>query len=401
MAEEEKNVDQKILDHLNLTSGDKEENKEEIKDENEGVEKKEKQDDSVEKEEKDNNEDVEDKDDDGDDKKDDGKGTEDNKDDKEAAEFSLDNFNEQFGTDFSDQSKLKEVLSETDKLRESLKEKEELIEKYNKQIDPLSNFAGKDDKEKQAGYIIEQIYKNNPDSNRAVIGEIVQSDLDNISDEQALVLRHIFERPSSISKRGQVEDFIKNKYGLDKDVDEDDYDAKKQVEMRKFEMASEADVARRQLKELVNKVEMPSGQSIEEIEKANKEAQEKQQKELLNEWEPKIGTVEKVGVGDFEYEIPEKERADILERAKNLVVSQNIKPTKDAIEDVERYMKDEYLLLNKDKIFEAYKKHIISQKEDEHYNETHNPKKKNENEAPEPKGDKSAEDKVLERLEVK
>jgi hypothetical protein len=266
----------------------------------------------------------------------------------------------------------KQLKEELQKKEESLKNKDDLLNKYSKNLNPLEHFPD------ESAYKAAQIAKQNPGLNQNALNRIVHSDVNALSDEDAIVLNELLDISDGSIGESSLRKRVRSQFKIDKDTSEMDESERQEVEFGQIDLKREANKAKSRLATLTSSVEIPQQKSIEEIERENKVKNEQFVKELQNKWVQPLNKIEKgldkveipVKDGSVEFVIDDKMRNEVSQMIWKNVSAQGMEPDEQLTNTLIQAGKDE--LKNKyfDSIIKKVVEHVETKLKDQHYQDT-------------------------------
>ena len=336
-----------------------------------------------------------------DDVKDEGKKAEDN-DDNPNVDL-LEAFNKKFDASFESEDDIKKLLDisteDVDSLKSSLKDKEEALAEKDKLIkdkyDVLSHFAS----EKQ--FKVNELLKSNEGMKDYVAARIVNSDFDNMSNEDVLVLQDMIDLQSDV-REDLIREDVRDTYGLAVDKSSMDEDELKQQELREYRAQRAADKARSEFKKMVDGIEVPKYKDPSE---ARKEEEAKALEDFNNNkdgWKSylskEFGNIEKfpieVAEGDkVEVEFGKDFRKEVVEKMPEVAAKMGYDlENKDHVDAIVADIKKNFVYQNINKILAKRDQMLKTKQKDEEYKKYHNPSNPNRKEKDADESNKSLDE---------
>lgn len=317
--------------------------------------------------------------------------------------FRIEQINERFGTEFKTEEDIKNAISsltENQDLigrRDYYKELEEtlqqVIEQANQMYGSKEGFAKK--------YIAEHLSN---DKNAGVVSRIVNADIDNLSELEAMALRLQYISPTLASKPEQAVKGLLKEYGVD--VDDPDFDPDN-IEIldpqQLVRLAQHGAEARAYLKNLVSSVQVPEIKDFKaEIEAKVAEKQKAladqaaAKQKLAEQWSGKAKEIadrlksiefkrkDKDGNENvkFTYDVPQELVKSLVPYLADYAIQNGYDLTQENVAKVEselaQFVKEERM----DEIMEAYANHVVAKNTEVLDNKVHNNKPISQTEAP-------------------
>jgi hypothetical protein len=301
-------------------------------------------------------------------------------------------------TGYKDLSSLKDDLSYKTKYSEAearIKERDELEGKYKalkESIDPSKIFADE--------YIAKfnEIRKKFPDVNPTVASRVLSSDLSKMNKIDQIVLLERYKNPNTTVTDEDIKEAVMKEFNIDAD-DESTWGG-----AEKFAVDKRVSEAKKVFSEMQNvKVDL----DFEAMHKEKTETEQKQVAERKNEWKPLIkdmvSEVKSKGI-EIKYK-NEKGEEELLHSFK---VDDSIdkideyledfiteKPTPKVIETARRIIEEDYVVRNIAKILKDYGSSIETKLLEKYEKEVHNPKPRNDNQAPTPANEYPDSDRIF------
>jgi len=308
---------------------------------------------------------------------------------------SIEDFNKVLESEYESLDALKEMLTkakDADALRLSSEEwkskyneKEKLLKEYS---NPLTYF--KDENE----YKRQQLLKQHPELNSQLAGEVFSQDVDKMDSLKAITLKTMLENPGLEDGEQGILELIYDKYGIDPETPKSEWDT-----LTRNKINIESNQAKRFLKEIQGEIKLPETVDFE----ANKEAAEKAaieaKEKSTKDWKPfvkkmfdkfdkleltregKDGKAEKF----FEYEVDKSFKEDAQDEALDLIVESGLEINEKNLATVVQDLQDQYFLINRNKIMQAFADELVAAKDKEWREKTDNKKPPSDEEKPEEK----------------
>ena len=309
----------------------------------------------------------------------------------ETPSLSIEDFNKVLESDYDSLDTLKEMLTkakDTDALRKSSEEwegkhneKEKLLKEYS---NPLKHF--KDENE----YKRQQLLIKHPELNSQLAGELFSEDISKMDSLKAITLKTMLENPGLEGGESGVVELLYDKYNIDSETPKGEWDA-----LTRNKINIESNQAKKFLKEIQSEIKLPESEDFEAnkeaVEKAAIEAKEKSTKD----WKPFVNrmfdkfdklelTREKDGKAEkfFEYEVDKGFKKEAQEEALELIVESGLEVNEKNLATVVQDLQDQYFLINREKIMQAYADKLVAVKDEEWRKKSDNPKPPSDEEKP-------------------
>jgi len=326
--------------------------------------------------------------------------SDDNKEDVSTEEKDiLSTINEKYGTSFKDEEELKSAFS-----NEKISNTEEELKKANEIISDLKeksswkNYFNNESEYKQ--HLFKKQYGN--EVNPSVASEIVDIDLDKVSELDVLILEQLVNTPNIRGGREGAKQLVLSNYLSKDEMEDEDFDIKS-IDSKSLDdisynkMLSDANRVKRDLKKLQD-ISIPD--EIDFI--AEKE---NLQSKLKDEWTPEVENIlkdynefslEKHGI---KHSVDDSFKNEIKDSLLDIGVGSGKPPSDINKSEISEFVKMAYLERNLDSILESYKNDITKELEDKYHKETHNPKQSNEQEATKKqKDDSPSSEEIISRI---
>ncbi len=291
----------------------------------------------------------------------------------------LKHLNQSLGSNFKSIDDIKGLQSTQEKLKEYEAKIQEKDEALNSVGDPMNQFANENVAKAN------EILKNNNSLSFGVAAKLATADVDNMSDDDALVFEQLIENPHYEGRESVLRKMVNKTYKTDaSSEDELSDEEKEEIEIQKFKKEADAKKAKDRLKQMAN-VETPQKRNVEEEHK-----QQKQQK--LEQFKPHAESIMnelesvKVGKNGYEFQIDQSFK-DFLQKDGNLAsyLANNFDPNDpDAKQKAMDQLKEVYKKQKIDKIVDDIEEQVAARIRDEFHQKSHNPKQNNRQERPEP-----------------
>jgi len=289
----------------------------------------------------------------------------------------ISSLNEMLKTDFKSGEDIKmliETASKAKQLEEQLNTLNADIDFYKENADPLKHFASEDD------YRLQQFKKANPDKSSSVADRLFSSDLSKLSDLEVLAQYEMFNNDVEGGEAGAKE-LVEQQYGLDPETEPKDWSTLTRNQLKKA-----ANFVRQEIKETKESFKLPEKIDLEGKRKSEQEALATRTESITKAWEeviPKvlteineieITTLDKDGKSEslMKYAIDDESKKELGEEAKNILIANNQDVNAESGKFVDRYIKDQYLLRNIDKIIKLTRQEAIDLVDKAKDEETHN-----------------------------
>lgn len=317
--------------------------------------------------------------------------------------FDLTRLNERFGTEFKSEDDIKALISSLTDNQELISKRDyykELEETLQAVVDQASQMYGS--KEGFAArYKIEHLSQG---KDAGVVSRIVTSDIDKLSELEALALRLQYLSPSLADKPDKVVKGLLKEYGVD--IDDPDFNPDN-IEIsdpqQLVRLAQHGADAKSYLKNLVDGVQVPEIKDfksevqakVAEKQKALAEQEAARQK-LADQWTGKVKDItdqlktiefkrkDKDGneTVKFTYDVPQDFVKSLIPYLSKYAVDNGYDLTQENVAKVQselvQFVKEEHI----DELMDAYASHVSSKIKDEVDNKVHNNKPINQTEAP-------------------
>ena len=298
-------------------------------------------------------------------------------------DFDISHYNEKLGTKFTNFDEAKTALESANKEAADWKKKyEERDELLRKHSDPLNYFSS------EAEYKKNQLLKENPDLNPAVLSEIASSDLSKMDSLRVLANQVMLKDPDLTHK--EVDAYLDKKYDIDRDIPFDDWDG-----ATKAAIKIAANEARSEFGKMMEDVKLPDKVDFEALDEESKQKAEEAKTKHEEGWTklaPEVAKgIEKISITEkidgkevvvFEYEI-DKEWKEGLEGIIKKAALENKLPVSDeSIQSIVDVIENAYWKQNRKKIMDAYKEAGVTEAIEEYKKKHHNPRLPNDREKP-------------------
>jgi hypothetical protein len=271
----------------------------------------------------------------------------------------IESINKRYGTQYKGDDEVKNVFGLPQKVIEyekTIKEKEELAksveEKYKKELEDLKSSGTSallEDPLIRRAFVASQLKAKYPDRDEFVLQEIAMSDIDKMSDIDAIAK----ERMVSIkgltleeAKLAKLADF-----GIDASTDPEEWDsvAKARVKIAGAE-------AKERIKALLNGVEIPKTISKEDREKLAVKAFDEKVKAITPVRE-QFKKFDKYVNGDFEFVVPDEFKAKLDDMFKSWFIDGKVDVNENTIRNAEMFKRNMFL----DEYFPKMREVIVKQ----------------------------------------
>lgn len=167
---------------------------------------------------------------------------------------------------FADLSEKEKQWSEYESERGTYKER---IADLETKLNPLEHFSSKE------SYVAEQLRKQHPDKDPAILQEVATRDLKEMEDMDVLVKQVMLDTPDIDGGEAGAREHLESKYGIDRS--DEDFEMTRAM---KNAVKIDAAKARKDLDVLKSEIEMPEVMTPEDREKAVAEAKQEKEQEL-------------------------------------------------------------------------------------------------------------------------
>ena len=185
-----------------------------------------------------------------------------------------------------------------------------------------------------------------------------------------------------------------DKYGIDPETPKGEWDT-----LTRNKIKIESNTAKKFLKEVQSEIKLPETADFEEQKKATEQAAKEAKEKSTKDWKPfvdkmftkfdklelsregKDGKAEKF----FEYEVDKGFKKEAQEEALELIVESGLEVNEENLKTVVQDLHDQYFLINREKIMQAYADETVAAKEKEWREKVDNPKPPSDKEKPKEK----------------
>jgi hypothetical protein len=290
--------------------------------------------------------------------------------------FEINDFNQRFSTEFSDEAQIKEALGAVERLTgleaqikelESLKE-ENLLLKEN--LDPMKYFTSED------AFKIEQFRKQFPDKAGDVAYKLFTSDVKGMSDKDVLAYNMMLDDPEL--DHSTALEVVERDYNLE---DGEEMDKVTAAKMRK-----DARIARGSIEKIKSEINLPDKVSTDALTVQQRELQAARQEKLKEGWSnvakeisknlPDLvitDTVEGKEQEVFKYSISKDFPQEMVDKMVSVMVQNGREIDKDAAVAMMEVAKQTYVSNNFDKIAKAIREDALARAEEARLKKQHNP----------------------------
>ena len=315
-------------------------------------------------------------------------------------EFNIETFNKAFGREFKSKEDIDNLFAVTEenqsikaKLEEYQKQLEEKDAKLKEHFNPLSYFAN------EQQYKVNKVLKDNPELNEAIVGRVLTSNLDELSDKDVLKLNDMIGTKGIFDER-IVEMDIEDRYGLNVQKEDLDDDELRKYQVKEYRMKKDAEKARMELKKLSN-VELPEIQDPEVLAKEKNDKVQQLYEENKGKWQTYANQlVDKFTKLEIPYKLDDEEKKfdfevdkDFLKSIQQTVPEIAARSGKDLnnpqdVAAIEEMIQKNFLWINRGSILKNAIEDTISKMTEEEIKKYHNPTKPKSEDPPKTLNDK-------------
>lgn len=301
--------------------------------------------------------------------------------------FDLQAFNKRFETSFENEDSFKEALGARSKISEYEQRLSEL-EPYKERYNGIKDRVGKT-KEIFANETVQklnELVKKFPDKDPSMVGKILDMNIDNIRSFEdkidALVLKEKVDNGGNYDD-AVVKSALLKQFGINPEDPQEDWPSDAKYNLEKAFGAASKEFREMQnvpVDDIINfdSYEQEEAQAIEE----RKNKWNAVSVHMTNEFK---GISVDLGEGDtFEFTADDVFKGAIRQSLVDRGVSFNGDPNEERVRDAGKWMQDQFIALNFDKIAKALKNHIVEKMKDAQHAELHNETPPNTNEPPIP-----------------
>lgn len=289
-------------------------------------------------------------------------------------ETGLTHFNKELGTEFENLDSFKSFINSSKEnsikisaLEEDAKRKadlEEQVRLLEERIDPLSNFATKED------YVVNQLKKDMPDASSSILEKIIKSDPKQFSELDAIAIDMALQSGVSIE---EAKKYIAKDAGVD--LEEENWSSVDEWnDTQKTYLKIKSSGAYRNMYDLKGKVQMPEKISAEELLAAKKLQEQEDITNRVDTWS-KIGSEltnydgithdvkDKEGnvVKTFSYKSSSEFNKGFSEAYTKAMIDKGVDPSLVTPQEILEDRRKTFLSMNLDKILNTYREEIISE----------------------------------------
>lgn len=290
--------------------------------------------------------------------------------------FEINDFNQRFSTEFSDEDQIKEALGSTKRLselEEQIKELESLKEEnllLKENLNPMKYFTSED------AFKIEQFRKQFPDKAGDVAYKLFTSDVSGMSDKDVLAYNMMLDDPE-----------LDHSTALE--VVERDYNIEDGEEMDKVTAAKirkDARIARGGIEKIKSEINLPDQVSTDALTAQQRELRAARQEKLKEGWSsvakeisknlPDLVITDKVDGKDqevFKYSISKDFPSEMVDKMVDVMVQSGTEIDKNAAATMMEVAKQTYVSNNFDKIAKAIREDAFAKAEEARLKKQHNP----------------------------
>jgi hypothetical protein len=310
-------------------------------------------------------------------------------------QFDVENFNSFFGTPYKGEGEVKELLNRAAEYESIQKKFTELetsyksLEEKNKELeagtDPMQYFSSPD------AYVAEQIKKQMPDVDPAVIVKLLSHEKSRIADFDLLAYDYLLNSPDTIGGIDGARECVAKKYGIDPNDPAEEWER-----VTKNMMMADARAVERRIAQMKGEIKVPELPTPEAIQAQRAEAVQKNKAA----WAPYVNDIsgfDKLSVpGDdgkvmLEMEVPKAFRDTLPEFIDGVIEQTGVVPSPETLKDVIEYRNKMFVYDYLPKILEVYGNNIRSELEEKYHRELNNVVPPNSNIAPASPGPQSGD----------
>jgi len=320
----------------------------------------------------------------------------------EPVEFNIKEFNERYGTEFTDEDGLKgsltklndlgnydQVVTDKDRLQVELDEMKQKYEDVAEALNPRTHFANEEEYKRQ---LILQKYGN--DLNPALLNEIISKDLNQASDIDVLALGKLVANPNIIGGQQGAKEMVYRQLGVDSELSEGEWD-----NITKNLVLEAANNTRKELNKIKD-IEVPEKVDYVSQKEASRQESEQKAESLKEDWTKVTNKlVEGFNEMSFTREVDGKEETyfsyavspEFKEAATEMVtgylVDNGLTPNEENVKQARAYVEDLFWRKQGTEIMQAYGKDVEARLTEQKSVEQDNPAPQNQQEAPTPELD--------------
>jgi hypothetical protein len=310
-------------------------------------------------------------------------------------ETGLTHFNKELGTEFENLDSLRSFITSSKEnntklttLEEDVKRKadlEEQVRLLEERIDPLANFATKED------YVVNQLKREMPDASSSILEKIIKSDPKDFNELDAIAIDMALHSGVSID---EAKKYIAKEAGVD--LEEDNWSSVDEWnDTQKTYLKIKSSGAYRNMYDLQGKIQMPEKISAEELLAAKKAQEQENITRRVDTWS-KIGSEltnydgithdvkDKEGnvIKTFSYKSSDEFNKGFSEAYTKAMIDKGVDPSLVQPEEILEERRRAFLSMNLNKILNTYREDILSEQKAKEINEYHNDKPLNDNKTP-------------------
>jgi len=279
--------------------------------------------------------------------------------------FDINSFNTFFGTSLKEENELKDALKraneygdiskkyeEAEATRKTLEEKAKVLEAGQ---DPFQYFSSPD------AYIREQIIKQRPDLDPAVVTKLIAHDKTKMADFDLLAHDYLMQNPNVIGGLEGAREVIAKKYDVDPEDTEDKWER-----VSRNMMMTDARTVEQKIAQLKGEIKLPEIKSPEAIEQERIAAVQR----VKSQWSPYVNDIasfDKLTVpGDdgttmLEMEVPKAFRDTLPDYINGVIEQTGLEPTPENLKEIVDYRNRTFIYDYLPKILEVYGNNVRSE----------------------------------------
>lgn len=320
---------------------------------------------------------------------------------QEPQETFIETINKKLSTKFKDESEITNLLESANRIAEledRLKELDSLKEQnllLKENLDPMKYFESEDQ------FRATLFQRQFPDKNGTVAMQLFQTDLDTLSDKDAVAYKMMLDTPGLSKEKALA--VIDREYDIDDEEMDDVAEARLKINGRQ---------AIRDIKALKKEVNLPDKVDVESLAREQKDLHEKRLAELTKGWSTVTKEVAKsmpdLVVSDtdkdgkewsFKYSLSQDFPEDVVNAVVNNMAGSGQEVSEGAVKSAHEVMKSFYYSRNIDKIIKAVREDVLAKAEEERLNKQHNPGSPRPDSQPEEKKGDDVQSRILSGLE--